>query len=134
MSLPSAAQRLVELHDGQEFLQPNLGQVQFRVEQVPVGVEGVELGIHASAIAQVGEADTVFQGGDEQFLFFAAFPDPLVRDQGIGHFLERGLNGSLVSNQGAFAFGFGEMDIGFDGASREDWHGNLRREIVRALR
>ena len=103
-------------------------------KQVAIGIEGVELGIHAAAIAQVGQADAVLQGGHEQFLFFAAFPDPLMRDQGIGDFLERGLNGSLVSNQRAFAFGLGEMDIGFDGASREDWHGNLRREIVRALR
>jgi len=77
VSLPSAAQRLVELHDGQEFLQPDLGEVQFGIEQVPVSIEGVELGIHTAAIAQVGEADAVFQGGDEQFLLFAAFTDPL---------------------------------------------------------
>ena len=111
ISLPSSAQRLVELHDAQEFLQPNLGQVQFRLKQVAIGIEGVELGIHPSAIAQVGQADPIFQGSYEQFLFFAAFADPLMRDQGIGDFLEGGLNGSLVLNQGTFAFGFGEMDI-----------------------
>ena len=50
-------------------------------------------------------------------------------DQGIGDFRERGLNGSLVSNQRAFALGLGELDIGFEAAGREDRLGNLRREI-----
>jgi len=36
--LPTSAERLVELHDGQKFFQPNSGQVELCLKEVPVGI------------------------------------------------------------------------------------------------
>jgi hypothetical protein len=60
--LPASTQGLVELDHGQKFLEANLGQVQLRLEQVTIGVQGVELRVHAASIAQVGQAHAVPQG------------------------------------------------------------------------
>ena len=103
MLLPTSAERLVELHDRQLLLQPNPGQVEFRLEQVAIGIQCIELRVDASAITKVCQPQPVFQSGHQRCLLFAALPHALVRDQRVGHLGERGLNGLLVSNQRAFA-------------------------------
>jgi hypothetical protein len=49
VSLPSAAQRFIELDYGQHLLQPKLSQIKLCLEQVPVCIQGVELCIYTPA-------------------------------------------------------------------------------------
>ncbi len=79
--LPAAAQSLVELHDAQKFAQTDLRERQLRLEKIAVGVECVELRIHASAIAHVGEPRAILQRGDQTLLLNAALAGSLMRDQ-----------------------------------------------------
>src|SRR5580704_18916541 len=55
-TLPAAPERLIELNDAQQLVQPDLPQVQLGLQQVTVRVESVELGVDASLISHVGQA------------------------------------------------------------------------------
>ena len=96
--LPAAAERLVELHDAEQFAVADLRQRKFGLEQVAVGIQRIELRIHAAAIAHVGEARAILQRGHQPLLLHAALARPLVRDQRVRDFGECGLNGLLVLN------------------------------------
>ncbi len=101
--LPAAAESFVELHDAQQFAQTDLRQRQFRLEQIAVGIERVQLRVHAAAIAHIGEARAILQRGDQRLLLDAALARPLMRDQRVRNFGERGLNRLLILNQRAIA-------------------------------
>src|SRR5580698_2479846 len=60
-TLPAAPERLVELNDAQQLVQPDLPEVQFGLQQVPVSVESIELGVDASLISHVGQAFALLQ-------------------------------------------------------------------------
>ena len=47
LALPAAAERLVELNDAEQLVQLDLTEVQFGLKQIPVGIQGVELGVDA---------------------------------------------------------------------------------------
>src|SRR5580700_427994 len=68
--LPAAAQRLIKLNHTKQFLQADLGQVQLALEQVAVGVERVQLRVHAAAISKVGEAEPVLERLHQRHLLF----------------------------------------------------------------
>jgi hypothetical protein len=57
--LPSTTKCFVELNHGQQFVESDLGQRQFRLEQIAVGIERVELRVHAAAITDVGKTQSV---------------------------------------------------------------------------
>src|SRR5215813_7776214 len=57
--LPTTAQGLIELNEGEQFVASRLSQVQLGGKQIAIGVEGVELRIHAALISQIGEARPV---------------------------------------------------------------------------
>ena len=109
--LPSTAQRLVKLNHRKLFLEPYLRQVQLRLEQVPVGIQSVELGVYAPAIAHVGQSQPVLQRAYQRLLLFSAFPHPLVSDQGIGDLRKGGLNSLLVLHQRMFSSGSRQIDF-----------------------
>src|ERR1700749_2764911 len=50
-TLPAAPERLIELNDAQQLVQPDLPEVQLGLQEVPVSVESVELGVDASLIS-----------------------------------------------------------------------------------
>src|ERR1700730_10485159 len=52
--LPASAERLVELDHRERFVQPNLSQHQFCLKQIAVSIKGVELGVDATAISDIG--------------------------------------------------------------------------------
>src|SRR5262245_57982734 len=56
---PAPAQCLIELNQGEQFVASRLRQVQLGGEQVAVGVQCIELRIHAALISQIGEARPV---------------------------------------------------------------------------
>src|SRR6202030_2196570 len=49
--LPATAERLVYLDYAQQLVHPDLPEVQFRLEQIAIGVERIELGIHTADIS-----------------------------------------------------------------------------------
>ena len=53
--LPSSSERLVELYHRERFFQPDLRQHQLCLKQIAVSIQGVELGVHAAAISDVGQ-------------------------------------------------------------------------------
>src|SRR5690242_5333715 len=74
-SLPTSAERLVKLDDAQQLAVADLRQRQLRLKQIAIGVKGVELRIHAAAIAYVREPLAVLERGHQLLLFQAAFAD-----------------------------------------------------------
>ena len=93
--MPSPAERFIQLHYGQGVLQLKLRQIQLRLKQIAIGIESIELRVDAAVVAQVGQALAIFQIAHQGLLLFAAFARALVRDQRVGHFRERRLNGFL---------------------------------------
>src|ERR1700686_4500739 len=53
-ALPAAPERLVELNNAQQLVQPDLPEVQPGLQQGPVRIESIELGVHASLISHMG--------------------------------------------------------------------------------
>src|SRR5439155_4128190 len=91
MLLPAATQSLVELDDAQQFVEPDLRQIQLSLKLIAVGVEGIQQRIHTAAIAHVGESRPVAQGAHQQLLLLTAFPHPLVSDERVGDLGKSGL-------------------------------------------
>src|SRR5580704_19197802 len=60
-TLPAAPERLIELNDAQQLVQPDLPEVQLGLQQVPVRVESVELSVDATLISHVGQAFAFLQ-------------------------------------------------------------------------
>src|SRR5579862_6072544 len=98
-ALPAASERLVELNDAEQLVQPDLPEVQLGLQQVPVRIKSIELGVHASLISHIGQAFALLQNSNEALLFCPGFVNPLVRNECVGHFGECGLDRFLVSSQ-----------------------------------
>ena len=54
--LPSSTERLVELYYRERFFQPDLSQYQLGLKQITISIQGVELGVDAASISDVGQA------------------------------------------------------------------------------
>src|ERR1700722_18200553 len=52
-ALPPAAKRLKELNDADQLIQPDLPEVQPGLKQIPVRIQGVQLGIHAALVSHI---------------------------------------------------------------------------------
>ena len=48
--LPTSAERLVELNEGQQFITSRLGETEFGAEQVAIGIQGVQQCVDAAAV------------------------------------------------------------------------------------
>src|SRR5580693_6338670 len=60
-TLPASPERLIELNDAQQLVQPDLPQVQLGLQQVPVRIESIELSVDATLISHVGQAFAFLQ-------------------------------------------------------------------------
>src|SRR5262249_54462346 len=96
--------------------------------QIPVGIEGVQKRVHATAIPHISQPGPVLQRTHKQFLLDAALPHPLMRDQRVRNLAERSLNRSLILNEGALLQGFGEPHVRFQPSRCKYRLSNLRRE------
>ena len=97
--MPATPERLIELNDAQQLVQLDLPQVQLGLQQVPVRVESVELGVDASLISHVGEAFALFKDSNKPLLFNPGLLHPLMSDECCGHFGECCLDRFLVLRQ-----------------------------------
>ena len=48
--LPTSAERLVELNEGQQFITSGLGETEFGAEQVAIGIQGVQECVDAATV------------------------------------------------------------------------------------
>src|SRR5215510_1970855 len=110
-SLPPATKRSVQLDQRQQFVPFGLSESQFRVEQIPVGIQGVQQRIDSTPIPPIGQTRPVLEGGDQQLLFLPNLPDLPVLDERIRHFPESGLNRSFVSDERSLLLSFSQSFI-----------------------
>ena len=75
---PAPAQSLIQLDHAQQLVQPDLPQIQLRLEQIAIGVERIELGIHTPGISCVRQAFPILKSCDQRLLLHSALSHPLV--------------------------------------------------------
>src|SRR2546426_9938382 len=126
---PAAAQSLVELNQGKQLVASRLSQAQLGGEQIAIGVEGVELRIHAALIPQVSQARPVLQRSYQQFLLRANLFDLAILDERVGDLAERGFDGLLILRQRQLPLRFGKSDARFDAARVKDRQSHLGRKV-----
>ena len=66
------------------------------LKQIAIGIQCVELGVDATAVAEIREPETVFRGLLERFLFGPTLAEALMSDQRLGGFGERSPRGPSV--------------------------------------
>ena len=59
--LPAAAESLVELHDAQQFVQPDLRERQLGLKQIAIGIQSVQQRVHSAAIPDIGQPRPILQ-------------------------------------------------------------------------
>ena len=96
--LPPAAQCSIQPDYAHKFGVSNLGETQLGLKEITIGIERVQLRIEAAVIADVRQALTILERGDEFFLFNAACARPFMRDQPIGNLPESSSDRSLIRN------------------------------------
>src|SRR6266404_5371968 len=83
-ALPAAPERLIELNDAQQLVQPDLPQVQLGLLQIPVRVESVELGVDASLISHIGQAFALLKDSNKSLLLNPGLLHSLMNNECIG--------------------------------------------------
>src|SRR6266576_2989788 len=66
--LPAATECFIELHHAQKLVQTDLRERQLCLKEITVGIQCVQLSIHASAIPHVGEPSAILECRNESFL------------------------------------------------------------------
>src|SRR5579862_7444327 len=99
-ALPAASERLVELNDAEQFVKPDLAQVQFRLKQIAVRIKRVELRVDTALVSHVRQAFALLQNRNEALLFYPGFVQPLMCNECVGHFGECRLDRFLVPRHG----------------------------------
>src|SRR5580704_18150645 len=123
---PASTERLVKLNHAQQLVETNLRQTELCLEQVPIGVERIELCIDAASITHVSQARPILQRSNQRLLLEAAFSHPLMSDQRVRNVGERRLNALLVLDESAFPLRFGKFHAGFQSARSKNRLRNLR--------
>src|SRR5580658_8629598 len=96
-TLPAAPERLIELNDAQQLVQPDLPEIQLGLQQVPVRIESIELSVDPTLISHIGQAFALRQNSNQALLFYPGFVNPLMCNECVGHFGECRLDRFLVS-------------------------------------
>ena len=118
--MPAAAEGLIELDHGEEFVELSLREIEARGEVVGFVGEDFEVAGGAAVVTDIGEARGVFGGLGEFFLLSAKLLIFLIADEGVGDVAEGQLNGLPIHGDEFVTLGFGESDGGTDAASGED--------------
>src|SRR5260370_28387938 len=132
-ALPPAAECLIELDYAQQLVQPDLPEVQLRLEQIAVGVKRIELGIHTADISCIRLPFPIFKSCDQRLLLHSALPHSLVSNQGVRYFGEGSLDGLLILTERTISLGFRQSYVGTETAGREYRLGDLRGKTPRAV-
>ena len=97
--LPAAAERLIDLHQGEEFVEACLRETQFSGEVVRFVGEDFQIIRGAGLVALAGKLRGVFRGMRQQFLLRAEFLVLLIGDERVGDVAKRALNRLLLGKQ-----------------------------------
>src|SRR5262249_19384686 len=130
--LPSSPKRLVQLDDSQGFIKPYLSKRKFGLKEIAIGIESVELGIHAPAVSDVRKTHSILQRGHESVLLLPALSHFLISDQTIRYLTEGSLNGLLVLHQRLLSPGLGQFYVGLETSSGKDRLRNLGCQVERS--
>ena len=133
-ALPPSPERLVELNDAQQLVQLDLPQVELGLKQIPVSIQGVELGIDAPLISHVGQPFPLPKDRNKSLLLYPGVPHSLVSDQCIGNFGERSLNDLLVLHHCAVTLGLRQPHVRPQAAGGKDGLAELWNEAPGATR
>ena len=102
---PAAAQGFVERDFVGALRQPGLGQRLFDTKERALGIKQVQAVGHAVAVAQIDEAVALAFGVGLLLLGLKLLGQRLAGGEGVGHFLEGGLDGFFVPGHGDVAGG-----------------------------
>src|SRR5712692_8878158 len=129
LSAPAATEGTVELHDCSQFLLAEAGECQLSLEQVPLGVQHLQVTLETAAIAQGREAIGFAERFDQQLLLRSLLGGLTISDEGIRDFTERCLDGFLVIDEGLALERLSEANIGPDAAGIENRQYGAGRKI-----
>jgi len=118
--LPAAAEGLIELNKGEEFVSLCLRKIEFCGEVVGLVGENLEVAGYTTLIANVGKPRGTLGGGSEKFLLLSKFPEFAITDERVGNVAEGLLDGLLIGKNGYLLLGLGEPDARTNSASGED--------------
>src|SRR5882757_2339250 len=133
-SLPPSAQSFIQLDHAQQFVQPDLPEVQFRLEQIAIGVKRIELSIHTPGISCIRQPFPIFKNSYQRLLLHSALSHPLVSNQGVRYFRESSLDSPLILNERAVSLGLRQSDVRSEASRREYRLRDLRDKAPRAVR
>src|SRR5580658_1133730 len=94
--LPASSQCLVQLNDGQQFIELCLHQREFRRKGVGFVGQDFQIPRDATVVPQVGKTRGVPGGSEKQFLLSAEFSRLAVSHQAVGNAAEGSLNRLLI--------------------------------------
>src|ERR1700687_1013372 len=94
--LPAAAESLINLYQGEEFIEPGLRQAEFCGEIVCLVREHFEVACGAALVALAGKLRRILGGVGEEFLLRAELLIFPVADERVGNAAEGALNRLLV--------------------------------------
>src|SRR5688572_22872138 len=85
-TLPSAAERAVELDDGRQFRLTKAGSLQFALKQVSLSVQHLQVALQAAAVPKRGQTFGFPKRLDQQFLLTALLGKLSIADQCVRNF------------------------------------------------
>src|SRR3954468_7880017 len=97
--LPAAAERLVEVDDGDELRLPGAGELVLGREELLLGLEYLEIARPPAPVAQCREVDRAAQRGDLRLQCGAAGREILLGDEGVRRLAEGGEHGLAVARR-----------------------------------
>src|SRR5580704_220246 len=109
-------------------------KVQLGLKQIPVGIQGVELGVDAPLISQIRQPFPFLKDTNKGLLLCPGFSYSLVGNQRVGHFCERTLNCLLILHQRAVPLGFRQLHAQPKAAGSKDGLAQLWNETPGASR
>ena len=97
--MPSAAQRLIKLHDAEDFLQAQARKLELSLKEIAIRIECVQLVIDTAAVPKIRETEPVLQSLLQCLLLRAALAEAPMGGEGVGGLGECSLDRPLVVNQ-----------------------------------
>ena len=109
--LPAAAERFVDLHQGEQFVEPSLREAEFGGQVVGFVGEHFEVIRGAGLVTLSGKLRRILGGVSQEFLLRAEFLIFLIGDQGVGNVAKRALNRLLVGQDGFLLLRLGQAHV-----------------------
>src|SRR3954471_9598226 len=121
LELPAAAERLVEIDDGDELRLPGPGELVLGRKQLLLGLEYLEIACAAALVAEGRQVDRAAQRGDLGLERGAAGREGLLGDERVRRLLEGDQHRLAVARRGFVPDGFALRVDRFEPAAGEQW-------------